>query len=95
MLFRSWSHGQFQKIELTGNCTITITNPSGVCHNQLRLIQNGSGGNTVTWAGLNPNRWIGSAAVPSINSTSNGETVVNMFFDGVNILQSMCRVGTT
>jgi len=91
----NWENGQFQKIELTGSCTITITNPIGVCHNQLRLIQDGTGGHTVTFAGLNSGRWIGSSTQPAINSNALGETVVNMFFDGVNILQSMCRIGTT
>lgn len=89
-----WEHGQFQKITLTGSCVISVSNPPGVCHNQLRIIQDEVGNHDVTWMGLNPNRWIGTPTVPAINNTSSGETVVNMFFDGVNILQSMCRIGT-
>jgi hypothetical protein len=91
----NWENGQFQRVELTGNCTITINSPIGVCHNQLRLIQNATGGYTVTWVGLSSTRWMGSAIVPNINSNANGETVINMFFDGSNFLQSMGRIGTS
>src|ERR1700677_4274644 len=45
----NWNNGQEQVLTLTGNPTITFTAPPGVGTFKLRLIQDGTGGRTVTW----------------------------------------------
>jgi len=86
--------GQKQKITLTGNCTITIsTTGATVGAYQLRLIQDATGGRTVTWSGLTATRWLGATSAPAINAAVNGETIITMYFDGTNITQSASKVG--
>jgi hypothetical protein len=90
----NWENGQFQKLTLTGDCVISISAPIGVCHNQLRLIQDSIGGHDVTWVGLSSNRWLGGSSIPPINSMASGESLLNTFFDGTNFTQSLSRIGT-
>lgn len=87
------ANGQKQKVTLSANTTLTISNAPGVGHYQLRLIQDATGSRTVTWSGLNASRWLGSASAPAINAAANGETIVNIFYDGANFTQSLAKVG--
>ena len=89
----TWTNGQCQNLTLTGTCTISVGTPPGVGHYQLRLIQNGTGGFTVTWSGLSSSRWLGSTTAPALNTAANGESIVNLYFDGTNITQSMSHTG--
>lgn len=86
--------GQKQKVTLTGNATLTISfTGAAVGTYQLRLIQDGTGSRTVTWSGLSASRWLGSAAAPAINGAASGETIVSIFYDGTNAVQSLAKVG--
>lgn len=88
------TNGQKQKITLTGNATLTISTTSAtVGAYQLRLIQDATGGRTVTWSGLTSTRWLGATSAPAINAAVNGETIITMYFDGTNITQSASKVG--
>lgn len=68
---------------------------SAAGHYQLRVIENGTGGFSVTWAGsaYASTRWGGSGAAPSLNTTAAGVSVVNFWFDGTNLYQTLFRVG--
>ena len=90
------ANAQKQKLTLTGNVTLTVDfTGAAVTTYQLRLIQDGTGGRTVTWSGLSATRWLGSSSAPAINSAANGETIVNIFYDGTNAVQSAVKVGAT
>lgn len=91
------ANGSVQKITLNANTTLTLASPpTGSGHCQLRLIQDGTGSRTVTWAGTpySASRWIGSAAAPAILTAAASETIVNFFYtDGGNWYQQMGHVG--
>lgn len=89
----NFANGQKQKVMLTANAVLTIATPPGVGSFQLRLIQDGTGSRTVTWSGLNAARWIGAIAAPAINSAANGETLLTVFYDGTNAVQSLAKIG--
>lgn len=88
------TNGQKQKVTLSANTTLTISfTGAAVGTYQLRLIQDGTGSRTLAWSGLSASRWLGSASAPAINSAANGETIVNIFYDGANAVQSLVKVG--
>lgn len=88
------TNGQKQKITLTGNATITISfTGAAVGTYQLRTIQDGTGSRTVAFSGLSGSRWLGATSMPAINSAASGETIVSIFYDGTNAIQSLAKVG--
>jgi len=74
-----WRNSNKQKLTLTGNCTLSFTAPSNTCAVQLILVQDATGGRTVTW----PTNvlWVGSAP-PALTSTANGIDIISMLYDG-------------
>lgn len=85
--------GRAQKVVLnSATVALTISNLV-VGHQQLRIIQDATGGRAVTFTGLSSSRWLGSVAQPSLNSSANGESVVTIFYDGANATQALSRVG--
>lgn len=91
----SLANGTKQKLTINQNTTVTIsTTGAGVGHYQIRLIQHHSGGHTITFSGLNPARWLGSASQPAINTAPFGESILSIFFDGAGIVQSLTKVGS-
>jgi hypothetical protein len=75
-----WSIAQHQSLTLTANCTLSFgSDPAGVCIATLRIVQDGTGGRTVSWpAGI---KWQGSA--PPILSTSPGaEDHIDLYWNG-------------
>ena len=77
----NFSNGHIQKLELTANCTITLSAPATGIYKLLPL-QDPTGGRTVTWAGGSGVVFVGSATAPAINTNANGWTFVSVFFDG-------------
>jgi hypothetical protein len=91
-----WANGARQKCTLnTATPALTINDPPGVGHWQLKLIQDGTGGRLPTWAGTNysASRWIGATAAPTPNTAVSGETIADFYFDGTKLYQSMGKVG--
>ena len=88
-----WSNGQNQRCTATANCTITVPNPTLVGHYQLRLIMDATGGRVVTWSGPSASRWGGSAAAPALLTTANGENIINFYWDGTTLTQTMFHIG--
>jgi hypothetical protein len=80
----TWTNGQFQKLTLTGNCTITFASMSGYAYPtryQLKLIQDTTGNRTVTWpSGI---RWADKTE-PTLSTAASAEDIVTVYFDGSN-----------
>jgi hypothetical protein len=75
-----WNAGQKQRATLTGNITtLTITDPPGPCNVLLKLIQDGTGGRTVTWPAsvLWPN-----GQAPTLSTGANAVDIISFYFDG-------------
>lgn len=78
----SWTNGSAQKLTLTGNCTLTITDPSSTGSIYiLRLIQ-GSGPYTMTWPSTV--KWPENASAPTLTSTSGRKDVFSFYWNGTN-----------
>jgi hypothetical protein len=88
-----FANGQKQVVTLTASTTITIANPPATGHFQIRLVQDATGSRAVTWSGLSSSRWLGSSTAPAINLTASGETIVNIFYNGSAMTQSLSKVG--
>lgn len=93
------ANGQKQKLTLTGNLTLTIDfTGCTVGDYQIRLIQDATGSRTLAAiSGLSASRWLGSAAQPSHNTASNGETLLTISVktaaSSTGCVQSMVKVG--
>ena len=76
-----WSAGSLHKSTLTGNCTYTFTAPPAYTAIQLRVIQDATGGRTVTWPGSV--LWdVGYA--PVLAGGPNTEVIISGYYDGTN-----------
>jgi fructose-specific component phosphotransferase system IIB-like protein len=90
----SLANGQKQVVTLTANTTLTISAASAVVGNYLiRIKQDAIGNRLVTWSGLSASRWLGSSSAPAINLFATGETLLSIYFDGANMIQSIAKVG--
>lgn len=76
-----WTASNIQKITMTGNCTFTFTAPGGPSKLTLCLIQDGTGGRTVTWPAAV--KWP-QAIAAVLTTTAAGVDFVTMFYDGTN-----------
>jgi hypothetical protein len=77
----NWNNGLKQKSTLTDNCTFTFTDPPGPCNMILKLIQDGTGGRTVTWPASV--KWPGGTA-PTLSAGGDDIDIVALYFDGTN-----------
>lgn len=79
-----WNNGQKQRATLTGNITtLNITAPSvgGAGNFMLKLIQDGTGGRTVTWPASV--RWSGGTA-PTLSTGAGAIDLIGFYWDGTN-----------
>jgi|GEM_PF-1998319 len=77
-----WANGQKQAITLAGNITsLTITAPPGVGNFLLRILQDATGGRTITWPGSV--KWAGGAA-PTLSVGANAVDIVTFYYNGTN-----------
>jgi hypothetical protein len=76
-----WTTGLLQKSTLTGNCTYTFTAPPAWTPVQLRVVQDATGGRTVTWPGTVV--WDKGYA-PVMAGGPNAETIISGYYDGTN-----------
>lgn len=76
-----WTTGTLQKSTLTGNCTYTFTAPQPWTAIQLRIVQDGTGGRTVTWPGSVV--WDKGYA-PVMAGGPNSEVIISGYYDGTN-----------
>ena len=73
-----WTAGNFQTITLTANTTLTFTDPDDVARLQLRIVQDATGGWTITWPTI---KWEGGSA-PTLTGTADSEDIVELFWSG-------------
>lgn len=78
----NWSNGIYQKLTLTGNCTLTFSNPvNGRLY--LKVIQ-GSGPYTITWPTI---KWENTTA-PTLTTTNAATDLIVLLYDGTDYLGS-------
>jgi len=75
----NWQAGDIQKSTLTGNVTYTFTAPFGVGGLTLEIIQDPTGGRTISWPATVD--WVAGVA-PTIAPAANAVTVVTFYWNG-------------
>jgi hypothetical protein len=76
----NWNDGNIQSVTLTGNCTFAFSNPQSGASYQIVIIQDGTGGRTITWPTIH---WEGRT-VPTLTGTLNSKDIVTLTYDGTN-----------
>lgn len=74
-----WNNGQKQAITLSGNVTLAFTAPPGTGNFLLRVVQDGTGGRTITWPASV--KWPGGTA-PTLSAAANAEDIVTFYTNG-------------
>lgn len=77
----TWTAAQKQRSTLTANTTFTFVAPSGPANLMLKLIQDATGGRTVTWPAAV--LWPGGAP-PVLSAGANAIDIVALYYDGTN-----------
>jgi hypothetical protein len=80
-----WNNAGCQKITLTGNAAITMTDPLGPGRFLLKMIQDGTGSRNPSWDVSAPQRvyWVGGAE-PAWSTAANAVDIAVFYFDGTN-----------
>lgn len=81
-----WNDGNLQRLRLTGNVTLTLNNPVTGASYFLELLQDATGGRTVTWPSTV--KWEGGSA-PTLTTTANRKDCVVLFWNGSNYLATL------
>jgi hypothetical protein len=81
-----WTLGNKHKSTLTDDCTYTFTAPSGATNILLRIVQDGTGGRTVTWPTI---KWSGGTA-PTLSTAAAAEDIVSCYYSGTSYY---CQAG--
>jgi hypothetical protein len=76
-----WTLSNKAKTTLTGAATISFTAPVGPTNLILRLVQDVTGGRTVTWPAAV--KWVGGTA-PTLATDPSAIDVVTFYYDGTN-----------
>ena len=74
-----WTLGNKQKTKLTGNATLTFTDPGGPTSLVYRVVQDATGSRTVTWPATV--KWPGGV-IPVLSTGANAIDIVAFYFDG-------------
>jgi hypothetical protein len=75
----NWRNGLYQKSTLTENCTFTFIIPYGPAFLKLKLIQDATGGRTVTWPAAV--KWAGGTAL-TLSTAANAVDLIEFYYDG-------------
>lgn len=73
-----WKNGNIAKLTLTENTTLSFTNPSYVCSLTLMIVQDATGGHSITFPTI---KWANGEA-PTLNISPNNVSIIRLFFDG-------------
>jgi hypothetical protein len=74
-----FANGYTQKLTMTGNCTLTLSNPKSGANYILRLLQDGTGSRTMTWPVAV--KWP-SGTAPTLTTTAAKNDLINLYYDG-------------
>jgi hypothetical protein len=74
----NWKNGNHQKVTMTGNCIFSFTAPTKACMLSLRIIQDSTGGRTIT---LPTMKWPGGTA-PVFSTAPNSIDLLTIYYDG-------------
>lgn len=85
-----WANGPIQKLTLTGNCTITSVNQVNGRPHVLIMVQDGTGGRTVTLTGWD----FGSGAYTPDTAAARINAITGIY-DGTQFLAATFIVGAT
>lgn len=83
----NWQNGPAQSMTLTGNVTLTLTNPESGAAYVIEILT-GAGSFTVTWPASV--KWPGGTA-PTITATASATDLINLYYDGTNYLGSFAQ----
>lgn len=78
-----WVNGNLQRCRLTGNCTFTFSNPVVGASYFLEVLQDGTGGRTVTWPATV--KWDNSTT-PTSTTTANRKDCFVFVWNGTNYI---------
>jgi hypothetical protein len=86
----NWNDGNTQILTLTGNCTLTLSNPQAGGRYLLILIQDGTGSRTVTWPSTV--KW-SNATAPTLTTAASSVDLVTLAYTSVSsgIYLSACN----
>lgn len=76
-----WTNGQKQVITLSGSITLSFTAPNGPCNLTLRIVQDSTGGRTLTWP--TSVLWPAGSKM-GLSSSANAEDVLSIYYNGSN-----------
>lgn len=76
-----WTASNKQRKTLTANAVLSFTDPAGPCNLVFRVIQDVTGGWTITWPASV--KWAGGVA-PTLTSDPNAVDIICFYFDGTN-----------
>ena len=74
-----WGAGNCQVLTLTDNCTLTFTDPPGVTHLTLVLLQDATAGWSATWPASV--KWSEGQA-PTLTNQANAEDITTFYYRG-------------
>ncbi len=86
-----WDNGPSQKCTLTGNCTFTFSNPVAGATYSLEIVQDGTGGRTLTLPSTV--RWTSNSTIPTLSTTLSTVTLVSFYYTGTRYLASLAGTG--
>lgn len=83
----NWDNGNVQRLRLTANCTLTLSNPKSGGRYLLELVQDSTGGRTVTWPSTV--KWPGGTA-PTLSGANKVDIIAlswngTVYFGGSNL----------
>ncbi|RLC74170.1 MAG: hypothetical protein DRI61_17125 [Chloroflexi bacterium] len=78
----NWQIRRNQKLTLTDNCTLSFTDPEEPCNLILKLVQDATGGRTVTWPASV--KWPDGGTAPTLTSAADAVDIIVFYFDGTN-----------
>ena len=80
-----FANGNVQKLRLTGNCTLTLSNPVAGGRYLIELLQDATGSRTVTFPSTV--KWAGGTA-PTLTTTAGRTDIITLFYNGTNYAAS-------
>jgi hypothetical protein len=92
----NWATAQRQSITLDQNTTLTFSfTGCPVGSYLLKIVQDATGGRTVTWSTGTPGttRWLGSVVDPALHSAASGVSFAQVYWDGALAWGNLARVG--